>query len=480
MKYIKLKLLILTFFFCLIPIYSQEHSLGAILDPVRYEQIKTKPVLITRNYTTDIPRSYNIKQYSPVPESQSPYPTCVGWATTFAACTITDSITVSRTDTVQITNNAFSPYYTYRNSKIPPVHFFEEGMQIYDALDFLKEKGAVRRLPSEKAIPWINLPLALYAGAKHFTISDYETLFKYGNTDYRGLTKERKVNPVRKSLSEKHPVVIAIRVYSSFDYAYGKDLWEPVRGDSFAGNHAMCVVGYDDDKYGGAFEIMNSWGTDWGNGGFIWIKYDDFAEYVYEAYELIEDPNNYRDSFLYGASIEIEVDNDPRGMSVIFDQQGFYRTRTSYPTWTTFRFYMTNRYPARVYAFSTDTNESSLERIFPMPGVSPLLNYSESTVEWPGKDEYGENQSMRLYGDAGTDYLVVLYSKTELDIDAIEKRFINEKGTFPERVALAVSAVAGNFMPYNSVQYAPNRMEFSANTLNPTPVFGLLLAIDHR
>jgi hypothetical protein len=40
-------------------------------------------------------------------------------------------------------------------------------------------------------------------------------------------------------------------------------------------SHAMCIVGFDDTKFGGAFEIANSWGDDWANGGFIWIRYDD-------------------------------------------------------------------------------------------------------------------------------------------------------------------------------------------------------------
>jgi len=33
----------------------------------------------------------------------------------------------------------------------------------------------------------------------------------------------------------------------------------------------MILVGYSDDR--GAFKVMNSWGTQWGNGGFGWISY---------------------------------------------------------------------------------------------------------------------------------------------------------------------------------------------------------------
>lgn len=57
------------------------------------------------------------------------------------------------------------------------------------------------------------------------------------------------------------------------------------------GGHFMTIVGYDDDLWidinqngtvdpgeRGAFLIANSWGTKWGNQGFIWIAYDAFLE----------------------------------------------------------------------------------------------------------------------------------------------------------------------------------------------------------
>lgn len=47
------------------------------------------------------------------------------------------------------------------------------------------------------------------------------------------------------------------------------------------GRHAMVVVGYDDNK--GAFKVLNSWGTSWGQGGFGWIAYSAFKTRVREA-----------------------------------------------------------------------------------------------------------------------------------------------------------------------------------------------------
>ena len=41
----------------------------------------------------------------------------------------------------------------------------------------------------------------------------------------------------------------------------------------------MLLIGYDDNKYGGSFLILNSWGSKFGDNGKIWVNYDDFFEY---------------------------------------------------------------------------------------------------------------------------------------------------------------------------------------------------------
>jgi hypothetical protein len=470
MKICKKTLIVLLLFLFSLPVFGQEFGMGAILDPVLYEQTPSKPLLLSRDYSS-IPRSYSLKQYSPIPESQGGLSTCVGWATAYAARTISESIALNRTDRQQSSNSVFSPLFVYIGhyilQGITPTG--GEGAVIGSVLDYIKSEGAVKRTAFERTTPFHLIFLSLYNNIRRYTISDYVKLF----SNPRGTpgTISERVVPVKKSLSEGKPVIIAMNTPPSFFTV--KDLWRPWESYYIRyGGHAMCVVGYDDDKYGGIFEIQNSWGTNWGNGGYFWVQYQDFANWVNQAYEIIENLANYQDAVNYAASIKIEVYGSSNGMPVTFDRQGFYKTRSSYPSGTDFCFLMTNKHPAYVYAFSADSSTSDTERIFPLHGVSPVIDYPDCTIAWPGELDW-----IRLNDVTGTDYLIVLYSKQALDIDAIEKRFANERGTFPQRVA---HAVGSDFIPYGDVQYKDDVIEFSTLSYNSKAVLGLLLAIDHR
>ncbi len=50
----------------------------------------------------------------------------------------------------------------------------------------------------------------------------------------------------------------------------------------------MCIVGYNDSIGGGSFEVMNSYGTKWGNKGFFWLSYKQLISYGRYALELMD------------------------------------------------------------------------------------------------------------------------------------------------------------------------------------------------
>jgi len=257
-------------------------------------------------------------------------------------------------------------------------------------------------------------------------------------------------------------------------FQLAEEVWRPTESPyRVYGGHAMCVVGYDDNKYGGAFEIQNSWGTDWGNEGYIWITYSDFAKFVDEAYEIIDDLNAHQVKAEFSGSVDIEIKNN-RNMEVEFVNDGYYKTKRAYPSGTWFRYIMSCEKPAYFYAFAADAN--SYTRIFPADGFSAVLDYKENVFAFPFEST-NEIRWLELDEVQGTDYLVVLFSKQPLDIDDIGNRFMSATGNFAQRVERAVGR---NFLRPQTAKYEKNRMAYTAQSANENAVFGLLLAIEHR
>lgn len=109
---------------------------------------------------------------------------------------------------------------------------------------------------------------AMYDAAKQYTFG----------------TKKRinTIQGMKAALASKHPFVLGIVLYKSQmtkAVAASGELPIPAKGDDVVGGHAVCCVGYDDAKQ--AFIVRNSWGSDWGQGGYFYMPYEFFkTQYV--------------------------------------------------------------------------------------------------------------------------------------------------------------------------------------------------------
>jgi cathepsin L len=81
---------------------------------------------------------------------------------------------------------------------------------------------------------------------------------------------------LKTALCQHGPVAVGIVATDAFkrytkknNYDFSQPFNEQSNKDT---NHAVAVVGWDESKH--AWLIKNSWGTDWGIGGFAWVDYD--------------------------------------------------------------------------------------------------------------------------------------------------------------------------------------------------------------
>jgi hypothetical protein len=124
-------------------------------------------------------------------------------------------------------------------------------------------------------------------------LSNINPLKKYSVKEFSKLIPDRKASvgtkkyAIQRSLKDRqHPVILVMSFDESFRNLKGSTVWMPSNSATLF-NHTVLVVGYDDDKQ--LLEIFNpAWGSQWGNGGFASIRYQDLI-YANYAWELMID-----------------------------------------------------------------------------------------------------------------------------------------------------------------------------------------------
>jgi hypothetical protein len=436
---------------------------GAIFDEEVYSNLPRLAPVSVRSYE-GLPASFSLKQYAPLPGDQTDYNTCVAWAAGYAARTISESVALDRKNQTETTRNVFSPVHIYKNI-MPDDTECAYGVPIYRALDMMKDTGAVRMLDVERAMSFRMVDLSNYRDSRNYPIGDYITLFS--EDDRRKPALITRI--VKKSLTEGKPVIIGMNTPDSFTDA--KNVWEPKETpNTYYYGHAMCVVGYDDNRYGGAFEVLNSWGRKWGNGGYIWIPYSAFVDFVKEGYEIIENIANYSDTIRFEGFLNMEIIGEKQEFT--YTGNGFYRTIETFSGGTNCRFVVGAGESAYVYVFTVfqpegDDRFYSPVLLFPQTGFSSLL--TNSAVVLPGED-----RMFTMNSQEGVEYVITLYSKQSLDIQNIIRNFESANGSVYKRLAVSVDNLSTN------LAFLKDSAAFSMLPDNARIVAAMIAAIQHH
>lgn len=221
--------------------------------------------------------SMDLSMYCPIPGNQGPTQACTGWAVGYGAMTIEKARQVNQRNRPIITRNAYSAAFLYNQLNGGDC---QKGSTIQTVLTLAKNKGNCLAGQFDRLIRNCGtLPKnGLQQKASANKIKGFQRLFSHQKNTLH------HIESVRKMIAVGKPVIVSLQVEANFyKIPKGAKYYWPHR-EAFSGwsGHAMVVVGYDDKKQ--AFRLLNSFGTDWGDNGFIWVKYQLFAERCRGAY----------------------------------------------------------------------------------------------------------------------------------------------------------------------------------------------------
>ncbi len=273
------KFLLIVFWLSSIIVSAQEpYPTGTLLDDSGYDLHEAYDL---KGYNGNLPKVVSLKDNLPKVGDQVNLPLDVGWAIAHATTLLDSRSKVLRGD-VKFRSPDFVNMLLSEKEDI-----CEKGVSLSDAVNVLKDIG----------IPTIDRyrdPCPEGINGEVLFLARSEDVYSFQKTFNRDMSNKEKVERIKNKIALDQPVLIAMHTPRSF--LFPGVFWQPKETEPEEWPlHTMVVVGYDNSVGGGAFEIVNSWGKDWGNQSFTWLRYNDlsFVRYSYAVSYLRDADNNY-------------------------------------------------------------------------------------------------------------------------------------------------------------------------------------------
>jgi hypothetical protein len=174
---------------------------------------------------------------------------------------------------------SFSNYFPHLNIRSN----LNEGFGLRKGLNNAKNNGhpLITYVEYDKFFPFAENELSSLTKMSNYSIEKAkENATKFKLKKWKSIST---IKGIKQSISQNYPVLYGINyVPPSFDKLincktqdcyWNPDPKEKLIPESRAIGHAMLIVGYDDDKQ--AVLVLNSWGKNFGNNGYFWIRYED-------------------------------------------------------------------------------------------------------------------------------------------------------------------------------------------------------------
>ena len=195
----------------------------------------------------------------PTPESQGQLGSCTAWAVGYVAGTQALRSAGQLPDGDN--RNALSPADLFgKIQRRPSPMACTQGSMISDAMDVLVQEGAA----TLASVPYSDRVCPSATAGQTYFLDGFSRIVSSDTGSIRG------------SIQSHQPVCFGMQVDQAFQRLNTSNKVFVPSGSG--GGHAMAVIGYDDARQ--LYKIQNSWGTDWGAGGYFWISYADFARHA--------------------------------------------------------------------------------------------------------------------------------------------------------------------------------------------------------
>lgn len=402
------------------------------------------------NKKNPLPSKVSLLKYAPQRLNQGAQGSCVGWASSYAARSILHNKQTGQ-------RVAFSPSSLYNEINLPNC----QGAYVHTAMETMKKQGVLpfNAFPYDERSCEKELNNQQKAQAQQFTITGYNRLTKGSNP--RNYTTDMLA--IKQNLAQGAPVIIGMMVGGSFmQDMRGREMWTPNNQDYNMygfGGHAMCVIGYDDYKNGGAFQLMNSWGSDWGKDGVAWVRYDDFAHFNKEAYGVfpmgdanIKETNELQLSF--------GLVNNSTKQNVAFQQKDKYLFATQKPIkkGDKFKIEVSNTSKCYIYVFGMETDKSSYV-------LFPYTKKHSPYCGIVGTRLFPSDFSLQADQVGNKDYMAVLITKVPIDYDQVNQQINKASGnTYYQKVMnfLGEDLLPAQFKTGTNISFSSKFQENSA------------------
>ena len=188
---------------------QNQRSTGLLFDDEAYERTPLKARNVAFQDVVTETTTATLRQFVPKIEDQGGYGTCVGWSSAYYGRTMLEARMTNKTDQTIITQDAFSPAFTYLQGNIENDYNCQGGAFIAKALQGMVDMGVPYKRDFNVMCE-TTIPENILVQAKDNTIKDYTRLFDSDEPD------EVKLNGVKRSLLNGNPVIIGFKVENSF------------------------------------------------------------------------------------------------------------------------------------------------------------------------------------------------------------------------------------------------------------------------